>query len=54
MLGLARSERLADSGVVDMQAVGRMAEQHVRGRRDHSKALWLVWVFDAFLGHRAA
>jgi asparagine synthase (glutamine-hydrolysing) len=54
ILGLARSSRLGDNGVVDLQAVARMAEQHVRGTRDHSKALWLVWAFDAFLGHRPA
>ena len=51
---LAHSEKLGDSGVVDMHMVGRMAAEHLRGGRDHSKALWLAWVFDAFLRHQPA
>lgn len=54
ILGLAQSTRLRDSGVIDMRAVARMARAHISGARDHSKALWLAWVFDAFLARRAA
>jgi asparagine synthase (glutamine-hydrolysing) len=51
---LAHSQKLGDSGVVDMHMVGRMAAEHLRGGRDHSKALWLTWVFDSFLRHQPA
>jgi asparagine synthase (glutamine-hydrolysing) len=54
MFGLANSPRLRDSGVIEMKTVQRMAEAHAAGLQDHSKALWLVWVFDAFLGHSPA
>jgi asparagine synthase (glutamine-hydrolysing) len=51
MLGLSRRSRLRDSGIVDTQALARMAAAHASGRRDFSGPLWLVWVFDAFLEH---
>ena len=51
---LAASPHLRDSGMVDMDAVDVMAKAHIGGLRDHSKALWLVWVFDAFLRRNAA
>lgn len=53
VLELADSSALADSGVVDCETVRSMARAHVSGAVDHSKALWLVWVFDAFLAHSA-
>lgn len=46
---LAQSPRLRDSGMINVEAVGRMAQAHIAGRRDFSKPLWLAWVFDAFL-----
>lgn len=49
---LARSPRLRDSGVIDMQVLGKMIDGHLSGLRDYSKPIWLVWVFDAFLGRR--
>jgi asparagine synthase (glutamine-hydrolysing) len=52
MFQLAESARLRDSGVVNLKTLASMAEAHADGRRDHSKALWLIWVFDAFLGRR--
>jgi asparagine synthase (glutamine-hydrolysing) len=52
-LRLADSARLRESGMVNTEAVGRMARAHISGLQDHSKPLWLVWVFDAFLGHSA-
>jgi asparagine synthase (glutamine-hydrolysing) len=51
---LGQSEALRDSGVINMETVARMAKAHAAGVRDHSKALWLVWVFDAFLANRQA
>ena len=54
ILALGESPRLRDSGIVDTKALAHMAKEHVDASRDHSKALWLAWVFDAFLGHRPA
>ncbi len=54
LLALAGSAHLRDSGMIDMDAVDAMAKAHIGGLRDHSKALWLVWVFDAFLRRNAA
>ena len=53
LLAMAASPHLRDSGMVDMDAVDAMAKAHLGGLRDHSKALWLVWVFDAFLRRNA-
>jgi asparagine synthase (glutamine-hydrolysing) len=50
-LGLADSVALEASGAIDMDAVRAMAVEHTRGLRDNSKALWLVWAFNAFLTH---
>jgi hypothetical protein len=33
--------------------VRSMVEAHLGGGSDQSKALWLVWVYEAFLRHRA-
>jgi asparagine synthase (glutamine-hydrolysing) len=54
LLAVAASPHLRDSGMIDMDAVDAMAKAHIGGLRDHSKALWLVWVFDAFLRRNAA
>ena len=51
VMELANSPRLRDSGMVNVETVSRMAEAHIAGRRDFSKPLWLIWVFDAFLAH---
>jgi asparagine synthase (glutamine-hydrolysing) len=51
---LGASSRLADHGAVRLDTVQRMAEAHLAGTADHSKALWLVWMFDAFLAHDGA
>jgi asparagine synthase (glutamine-hydrolysing) len=50
-LGLADSAALETDGAVDIDAVRALAVEHTRGLRDHSKALWLVWAFNAFLSH---
>jgi asparagine synthase (glutamine-hydrolysing) len=54
VLGLADSPYLAQSGAIDLDTVKAMARAHVSGMEDQSKALWLVWVFNAFLAHRPA
>ena len=53
VLELGRSPRLRESGMIDTGVVARMAAEHVGGFRDHSKGLWLTWVFDAFLAQSA-
>ncbi len=50
----AESARLRESGFIDAGEVENLVRLHLSGRRDCSKALWLVWVFDAFLAHAAA
>lgn len=52
VLGLADSPALKDSGVLDLRRVRRLASGHAGGLEDHSKALWLVWVLESFLGRR--
>ncbi len=52
-LELADSPRLRDCGFFNMNTIRSMALAHAAGHRDFSKPLWLVWVFEAFLEHRA-
>ena len=40
---------IADSGLFDMSAVGRLVDDHAAGRFDHSGALWLLLCFEGFL-----
>ncbi len=40
---------LAASGYFDGAAIERLADQHRSGARDHSRALWLLWMFQGFL-----
>lgn len=49
LLALADSTALRGSGLVDAGAVRALALAHAGGLHDHSKALWLVWAFEAFL-----
>lgn len=51
LLELASGSTLRETGIVDTTVVRRMAEAHAGGFADHSKPLWLVWVFAAFLEH---
>jgi asparagine synthase (glutamine-hydrolysing) len=53
VLGLASSPALIDDGSLDPDVVRRLAQAHVEGREDNAKALWLVWVFNAFLAQPA-
>ena len=42
-----RSEVLAASGLFDASALTSLAEEHIRGSRDHSAPLWALLMFDA-------
>lgn len=53
MLRLADNPWLEQSGWIDTAHVRRLAMGHAAGAQDHSKALWLVWVFNAFLAREA-
>ena len=46
---LAKNARLSGSGYFDTKAIAAMAEDHIAGRRDFSKPLWLLWNFGSFL-----
>jgi asparagine synthase (glutamine-hydrolysing) len=39
----------ASAGFIDASFVDRLLLQHQSGRHDHSRALWLVWMFEAFM-----
>ena len=39
---------LAASGYFDGAAIERLIDQHRSGARDHSRALWLLWMFQGF------
>jgi asparagine synthase (glutamine-hydrolysing) len=41
----------AQSGLFEMAAVARLLEQHQSGRRDHSRAIWALFMFAGFLRH---
>jgi asparagine synthase (glutamine-hydrolysing) len=51
---LAHGAHLRESGFFNTSAIEEMADAHIAGRRDYSKPLWLLWVFDSFLQHTAA
>lgn len=40
---------LATSGYFNIAAIDTMVAQHRSGLRDHSRALWLLWMFQRFL-----
>ena len=40
---------MADTGWFDLRLMGRLVEQHESGAYDHSRALWTLLMFDAFL-----
>lgn len=41
--------QLAATGFFDPQALARLVAQHLSGQRDHSAALWMLLMFEAFL-----
>ena len=49
---MMNSERLGDSGFIDMDYLSRMCSDHQRGARDNSTAIWSVLMFDSFLRGR--
>ncbi len=46
---MAEGRTLAETGIFDMDTVRRLVSQHASGRWDHSAALWLLLMFEAFL-----
>jgi len=40
---------LGDSGLFDLDMIGMLVDQHQSGRRDHSAALWMLSMIEAFL-----
>lgn len=49
LLAAVTSQRLADTGIFNMAELGKMAEEHISGSRDHNPALWSLLMFEAFL-----
>lgn len=43
------SPRMLDSGYFNQATLQRLVEQHLGGQHDHSTALWMLIMFDAFL-----
>ena len=50
---MAAGTILADTGIFHMGVVRQLVRQHASGQRDHSAALWLLLMFEAFLSHTA-
>ena len=49
-------EAMGDSGLFDLPALTRLADEHAAGAADHSQALWQLLVMEGFLaqaGHGA-
>jgi asparagine synthase (glutamine-hydrolysing) len=42
-------QKLAETGLFEMQSLRRLVEQHLSGRRDYSAAIWSLLMFEAFL-----
>lgn len=47
---IARGTTLARTGWFDQQAIARVAEEHIAGRRDHGRLLWQLLMLDRSLG----
>jgi asparagine synthase (glutamine-hydrolysing) len=41
--------KYASADFLNVDAVERLLSEHQSGRHDHSRALWLVWMFEAFM-----
>lgn len=48
------SDRMADTGYFHRPTIGRLVDEHLGGRHDHSTALWTLVMFDAFLRQSAS
>lgn len=46
---MAGDGALVASGLFDPAALRRLADEHISGRRDHARTLWLLFVFSKFL-----
>ncbi|HEX3485312.1 MAG TPA: asparagine synthase-related protein, partial [Micropepsaceae bacterium] len=46
---ISGSNGLANSGYFDGKTIGKLIEQHRSGISDHSRVLWLLWMFQGFL-----
>ena len=54
LIATVTSPRLAGTGIFDMPELGRMADEHISGKRDHNPALWSLMMFEAFLRQNEA
>jgi asparagine synthase (glutamine-hydrolysing) len=50
---MAEGAVLDDTGIFQMGMVRQLVHQHASGQWDHSAALWLLLMFEAFLSHTA-
>jgi len=48
------SQRMADTGIFNMNNLTQMMDEHVSGNRDHNAALWSLLMFEAFLRQQEA
>jgi asparagine synthase (glutamine-hydrolysing) len=46
---LLSPDRLGETGLLDVAAVRRTWSEHLRGRRNHQRALWTVLMLQAWL-----
>jgi asparagine synthase (glutamine-hydrolysing) len=46
---LEARDGFASAGYIDRDVVERLMAQHQSGAYDHSRTLWLVWMFEAFM-----
>ncbi len=46
------SDRMMDTGYFHRPTIGRLVDEHLGGRSDHSTPLWTLIMFDAFLRQR--
>jgi len=46
--------QFASAGFLNPDVVDRLITQHQSGRYDHSRTLWLVWMFEAFMEREQA
>lgn len=49
---LAESGRLLETGYFDVKALREIVGQHQSGRRDHSRLLWLLFMFESFMNRQ--
>lgn len=50
MLGILREKRTVERGYFEPRYIEVLLDEHARGRRDHSHALWILWMLE--LWHR--